>query len=1208
MKKFFIIISILGFALLTAAELYVQSDSFALRIRPLVVDRLKAVIGSDVEIGWVRANLIPMYIEARDMSLPDERGKTIAAVRKIKVYINPLQLILKKIRLSSIVILEPRLFVERTKDGTLNSTPIIERIKTNIDRLRSGGQSDFKIDLRTVTVIEGKISFDDSSTSTHVEASRIQMSASTNLSGESIKFALKNSEIRVTTPANPVYSGSLRAALWYEHGRFRLDSSELSTADTAISLTGEIGAPPASALNLRLKIKSGPQTLKEVSSFLKLAKKEEGPHIEASMAILGSIAKPSVEGEIKFVGISYQGMQLRDASLSFGYANQSLTLAGKKWKLVHGKNSVVVDNISAAFGYSDHGLDIRGLDILAGDLSLKIVGRADPQHGFDAKLTAESIDKGRTISFLTAVPLEGRIGVTGYLTGSFNAPLFDGNVSAGPLAVRGILFDTADGRLQYRDKKISIVSADIHQRSSRYICDGSADFSGTDTLFSARAKVIRSDVASIVALFYKPIPLKLSATGELSFTGTTRDFTGSARVSVDSGSAYGEFLTRGTVVASLTRGKIAFPQVQVEKGSGTVKGTGWIGFDGTYSANVESSGVKLSEVEHLAGVPVDGRFALEIESSGSFAHPKVSASLGMDGFQYNQTDLGSLTTELKIDGGVLACRAQLADNRAGLSARLGLSKPYGWSLQATVNSAAIDPFVAFGKKDLAGSTRLIAEGSLSARGNGTDLAALSGAATFRRLGFVVGDYRIDNDGDAAFTVRGGRLTIGSLILKGPSTKISVNGSTGFMKNLDFSLTGTAHLSLLRILFREVEHGDGVAEMRLAVRDTWKKPEVTGELQIKNGEIKIKDIPQKFSALNGKLTFAQNRIVADTLTGNAGGGALSASGWAQFAGPALRDFSFKTSFENVTVRYPEGLTSTLSGDLYYDGGASEQSLTGDVTIKRAKYDRRVEWKSMLVDIGKGLYQKKKTEIAWIGDTQINIRFHGTDNILLQNNLAKLALDVDVFLRGTVNQPQLLGRIEARKGTVYFRTNEFNILHASADFVDPNRMNPVLDIQAEIQVRDYRVRLAVSGTADRAVVTLLSDPSLPDSDIISLLALGKTGTELKGKESGVGMSEAASFATGQFQDIFESRARSLTGLDRFQVDPYISKSDTSVPRVTMGKEIVQNKLYVTYSSNVGSATPEQIYRIEYILDKHFSLVGERTEIGNTGADVKYRFEFK
>jgi autotransporter translocation and assembly factor TamB len=142
----------------------------------------------------------------------------------------------------------------------------------------------------------------------------------------------------------------------------------------------------------------------------------------------------------------------------------------------------------------------------------------------------------------------------------------------------------------------------------------------------------------------------------------------------------------------------------------------------------------------------------------------------------------------------------------------------------------------------------------------------------------------------------------------------------------------------------------------------------------------------------------------------------------------------------------------------------------------------------------------------------------------------------------------------------------------------------------------------------VVTFVSEPSLVDSDILAMLALGKTGSELKGKETGVGVGEATSFATGQFQDVIERNARRLIGLDRFQVDPYINKSDISVPRVTVGKELVQNKLLVTYSSNVGATAPEQLFRIEYLLNRHFSVVGEQNELGNTGADIKYRFEFK
>ena len=65
---------------------------------------------------------------------------------------------------------------------------------------------------------------------------------------------------------------------------------------------------------------------------------------------------------------------------------------------------------------------------------------------------------------------------------------------------------------------------------------------------------------------------------------------------------------------------------------------------------------------------------------------------------------------------------------------------------------------------------------------------------------------------------------------------------------------------------------------------------------------------------------------------------------------------------------------------------------------------------------------------------------------------------------------------------------------------------------------------------------------------------------------------------------------------------------MPRVTVGKEVIQDRLYLTYSSNVGTPTAEQVFRIEYILDRNFSLIGERNELGYIGADIKFRFEFK
>ena len=1207
-KKILIILLIVLFTLLATIEVYVQSDAFADRIRPFVVEPLQTALGEGAKIGWVKANFIPLYLEVRDISIPDARSQEAITLRKVRIYINPLPLLQKKIRLASISLLEPRIHAVRAQDGTVNLDPIVERIRRNMTRSSSEGQSGFSLLLRTITIRDGQVTFMDNMTSIKSSLTGINVNARVGLSQESGRVDLKSSRASFSSPSYPELSGDFRAALRYDKGRFHMESAELSTADASLSLSGDVGPLPDAVLDLKVKARSGPRALRRLTDILKLSRKQETSRIEAAALIQGKASDPVIDGTLKVTSLPVRGFLLQSAALSFAYKQHTVSLKGGKWKLSKGDKSIVIDDIDAVLGYREGGLDIERFTVRAEDLALGLEGRAALSTGFDAQLSVESSGAGRTIAFLTAMPLEGSVGIQGRISGALARPQLDARVIAGPVKIRGIEFSDVRGEFAYRDNRVKLSSVEIREHSSRYVFDGSVDLNGKEPVYSARLRVLQSDVVNIVALFYEQLPLRLSAEGELSFEGTARNYTGNGYLKLGAGSAYGESFTRGTITARLSTGRIAFPQVVLYKERGLVKATGWIGFDGTYSSDLESTGVDLATVDHLAGMPLGGEFKLSIHSSGSFSHPYVKASLALDALSYRQAPAGGTEAAAEIKDGILTLNAGLSDDRANLSLRSTLGKPYAWTAEAHVRSDAIDPLLMLGNNGHAGGVTVVADGSMTARGKGLDISSLSGKAVFQRLSLIIGDFRMDNESDASLSLDNGRLAVTSLNFIGPGTRIGVSGRADLMKEIDLTLKGTANLSLLKLLYHEVEHAGGVADVKLTIKDDWKNPDLAGELRIQNGEIKVQDIPQRFTAVNGRIVLSQGRIVADSLTGGLGGGTMNVSGRAQLAGTSLQEFSVKAAVDNVTVRYPEGLTSTLSGALYYDGDRSEQTLSGDITIKRARYDKRIEWKTMLVDIGRGLYQKKKTDVGWIGDTRINVRFHGTDSILIQNNLATMPLDVDVFLRGTVNHPQLLGRIEARKGIVYFRKNEFTILNVSVDFVDPNRMNPVLDIQAETQVREYRIRLSVTGTAEHAAVTFTSEPTLIDTDILSLLALGKKGSEIKGKESGVGVGEAASFATGQFQDIFERRARSLTGLDRFQVDPYVGKSDTSVPRVTVGKEIVQNKLYVTYSSNVGAAIPEQIFRIEYLLNKHFSLVGERNEIGNNGADIKYRFEFK
>jgi len=1208
MKRIALILLLLAVALFAALWTYVQSDAFALRIRPLIAAPLQEALGPGAAIGRIKVSLLPLYLEVRDIAIPSPGNREAIAIRRIRLYLNPFPLLYGTISVPALAVLEPRIVAGRSPDGVIDLVDLVETIRANREKKKQTGSTAYSLQIRTITVRNGKAVFTDAGTRTTVTVSRMNLKMKMSLPRASFNVRLTSGDLTIAAPTFREIKGKTRGNINYEQGRLLLDGCELVAEDARITAAGSVGIMTGGGLDLKITSRMGQRSLGRITDILVHQKKTKGPVIEMTARIAGTIKNPIMSGGMTLARIDVRGIQLHDAEIRFTYQNGNITASGGPWKLSKGSRQLTVENMALIASYQDGRLQVERAVIVADDLSVNATGTIGPAEGYQLALFASSSEQGRMLSLFSGLEISGAAALRGSLSGPLASPRFDGHVEAGPVSLRGVVFRSVAGNVAFQDKTLSVANADIRHGDSRYDFNGSVNFQGPEPVFQAKLDVLRSDVVSIVALFYARIPLELSATGELSFLGTTREFSGTGHLDLDAGVAYGESFDRGSLSVELSSSRVSFPRVLLKKKDGSVSGAGWIGFDGTYEAHVESEGLDLSEVDHLKKLACSGPFILDIRSSGSFSAPVVRAYAESEQLSYQQVALGEARADLDIRNGELTLAAKTSDGSFSVNGTGKLRQPYLWTVAATVRMKDAVPSMLFADDDLLAKTRVAVEGTVRARGNGLDLSKVDGSAQIQKLGFTYGELRIENDGPADIRMTGGRVMVHALTLAGPGTRLAVTGETLLGTDVDLTFNGDANLSLLRVLFREVDHADGTASVKLTVNEEWSNPEIAGELTIRNGLIKIRDIPQRFSAVNGTISFTRDKVMTEALSGEVGGGTITVSGNAQLDGSSLVDFSTKASIENVTIRYPAGLTATVGGVLYYDGDASAQTLSGEVLLRRARYERRVDWKSMLVDFSRGLTQRRKTDIGWIGETQINVRFVGKENILFESNLAKIPLDIDMLFQGTVNQPQVLGRIEARKGEVYFRKNVFRILHASLDFTDPNRINPTLDVQAETRVREYQIRLGVSGTADRAVVTFVSVPALTDSNILALLALGRTGEELKGREANIGVGEATSFATGKFQDILESRARTLTGLDRFQVDPYLSKTDTAVPRVTVGKEVVQEKLFVTYSSNVGATTPEQVFRIEYILNRNMSLVGERNELGNLGGDVKFRFEFR
>jgi translocation and assembly module TamB len=235
--------------------------------------------------------------------------------------------------------------------------------------------------------------------------------------------------------------------------------------------------------------------------------------------------------------------------------------------------------------------------------------------------------------------------------------------------------------------------------------------------------------------------------------------------------------------------------------------------------------------------------------------------------------------------------------------------------------------------------------------------------------------------------------------------------------------------------------------------------------------------------------------------------------------------------------------------------------------------------------------------------------------VQTSLARVSGNVDLRMRGTASRPVVLGRVNLLEGTIYFNATKYRMERGDVTFTNPVRIEPTLDVELSARVRDYDITLGFHGPINRLTPSYRSDPPLSSSDIISLLALGRTAEE-SANPAMVGtaqyqpaVSENASNALiGQaLNATVSSRVQRLFGVSRVKIDPNVGGALTAgLARVTVEQQ-VSNKLTLTYITNLNQSA-QQIIQFEYNVNKDVSIVGVRDQTGVLSFDVLLRKRHK
>jgi translocation and assembly module TamB len=498
-------------------------------------------------------------------------------------------------------------------------------------------------------------------------------------------------------------------------------------------------------------------------------------------------------------------------------------------------------------------------------------------------------------------------------------------------------------------------------------------------------------------------------------------------------------------------------------------------------------------------------------------------------------------------------------------------------------------------------------GSIEGEGLLSDLGAVPFRGKMDGAMFEINKYELKNSGEIEFTILNGALTFDKAGIVGEGTDLSLEGTLPLDSGtLDMTLNGALNLAVLSRIEEKVTTG-GNADIDISATGPIQNPRIMGRLSLNGAVVSYEGLPFPLSNLHGDMLFSENVVRLENISGEAASGKFDLSGAYEHNKMEMQAINMKAVVRDMRLEYPKDFNSIVSANLALSGDGDAQVLSGEVDVKRSEYIRNFNLLERFTEQGApepgGLAASPALQ-----NLRLNVEFRSNNGLIIDNELARVQASLRLTLRGTPAYPSLTGRVEASDGTIFFRRNRFEISHAYADFVDRSRINPILEIRAEADVKTYRLILDATGALDNLSINIRSDPPMSTVDIISLLTTGlaDSGTQTSERETQLAGMSAASVLSENLTGVLGKRVERILGLESFRVDPFLAGTDNDpTARITVSERISRD-LVLTFSRNL-STNEEQVVVIEYDVGKGLSITATRDEDGEFGVDFRLRKRF-
>jgi translocation and assembly module TamB len=426
----------------------------------------------------------------------------------------------------------------------------------------------------------------------------------------------------------------------------------------------------------------------------------------------------------------------------------------------------------------------------------------------------------------------------------------------------------------------------------------------------------------------------------------------------------------------------------------------------------------------------------------------------------------------------------------------------------------------------------------------------------------------------------------------------------------------------------IQESFGTLDADLLVSGVWAAPQVNGTLRLSKAGAYLPTAGIQLKEVQLSARLAKDRISIDSFRAVSGPGHIEGTALLTLDGWQLRSYQGTIAGANFqTVHFPE-LHLLTTPKLRFEGTAQKLTVRGELrlpelNITGAQSRSVIMPSSDVIREGKTAAVVRPSTLAL--DLQIKLLLGEKVFVKVSGIDARLAGALDLSM-SRLDRITSKGEIKVVKGNYRTYGVNLDIVRGRLFFAGGPVNRPSLDFLALRTVGDVRAGVTVTGTIQKPVTRLYSEPAMSDIDILAYIVFGHPLGSSTAQASLVTQAAGALLTSGQAA-VLQEQLKNKLGISTLEIQGGVGKTSGAmgykplqvtppgtIPAaqqpgitetvLTVGTFLTP-QLYISYGKSL--FTGGNLFRLRYDIFKHWQI---ETQTGSdaSGADLYYTLEFK